>query len=211
MDANKRKTTQAVIKRTLDNLEKNRFKAVYVNTKEEALKLISTLIPEGSYTASGGSVTLVETGIMDYIKEHTDYHKEYMDAYAADYYLVSANAITEHGELYEVDGRSNRVSAMLFGPKNVIVVAGINKLVPNVRRAIERVKEAAAPANSVRLGLSNPCTNTGRCASPSFSEEHICALGCASEGRICCSYTVFGPQRVPGRITVIIIGEDYGY
>ena len=127
MDANKRKTTQAVIKRTLDNLEKNRFKAVYVNTKEEAQKLISTLIPEGSYTASGGSMTLVETGIMDYIKEHTDYHKEYMDAYAADYYLVSANAITEHGELYEVDGRSNRVSAMLFGPKNVIVVAGINK------------------------------------------------------------------------------------
>ena len=140
MDANKRKTTQAVIKRTLDNLEKNRFKAVYVNTKEEALKLISTLIPEGSYTASGGSMTLIETGIMDYIKEHTDYHKEYMDAYAADYYLVSANAITEHGELYEVDGRSNRVSAMLFGPKNVIVVAGINKLVPNVRRAIERVR-----------------------------------------------------------------------
>ena len=210
MDANKRKTTQAVIKRTLDNLEKNRFKAVYVNTKEEALKLISTLIPEGSYTASGGSMTLVETGIMDYIKEHTDYHKEYMDAYAADYYLVSANAITEHGELYEVDGRSNRVSAMLFGPEHVIVVAGINKLVPNVRRAMERVKEEAAPPNSERLECDNPCTKTGRCVG-AMSADHLCALGCGSEDRICCSYTIFGPQRQKDRITVILVGEALGY
>lgn len=211
MDANRRKTLQATVKRTIENLEKNRFKAVYVNNKEEACNLITAIIPEGSYTASGGSVTLLETGIMDYLKEHTDYHKEYMDAYGAEYYLVSANAITEHGELYEVDGRSNRISAMLFGPKHVIVVAGTNKIVPNVRRAIERVKEEAAPANSVRLGLDNPCTKTGHCASASFNDEHICALGCQSETRICCNYTVFGPQREKDRITVIIIGEDYGY
>ena len=211
MDANRRKTLQATVKRTIENLEKNRFKAVYVNNKEEACNLITAIIPEGSYTASGGSATLLETGIMDYLKEHTDYHKEYMDAYGAEYYLVSANAITEHGELYEVDGRSNRISAMLFGPKHVIVVAGTNKIVPNVRRAIERVKEEAAPANSVRLGLDNPCTKTGHCASASFNYEHICALGCQSETRICCNYTVFGPQREKDRITVIIIGEDYGY
>lgn len=211
MDANKRKIVQATVKKTLENLEKNRFKAVYVNTKEEAYKLITTLIPEGSYTATGGSMTLAECGIMDYLTEHTDYHREYKDAYDAEFYLVSANAVTEHGELYEVDGRSNRVSAMLFGPKKVIVVAGINKIVPNVRRAVERVKEAAAPANSVRLGLDNPCTKLGHCASPSFSEEHLCALGCNSESRICCSYTVFGPQRKKDRITVILIGEDYGY
>ena len=143
MDANKRKIVQATVKRTLENLEKNRFSAVYVNTKDEAYKLITTLIPEGAYTATGGSMTLAECGIMDYLKEHTDYHKEYKDAYNADFYLVSANAVTEHGELYEVDGRSNRISAMLFGPKKVIVVAGINKIVPNVRRAVERVKETA--------------------------------------------------------------------
>ena len=211
MDANKKKTMQAVIKRTLGNLEKNRFSAVYVNTKEEACSLIRTLVPEGSYTASGGSVTLAETGIMDYLREHTDYHKEYKDAYDAEYYLVSANAVTEHGELYEVDGRSNRISAMLFGPEKVIVVAGINKLVPDVRRAMERVKECAAPANSVRLGLDNPCTKTGHCACPSLDENHLPAMGCSLDSRICCNYTIFGPQRVKGRITVIIIGEDYGY
>ena len=210
MDANKRKTTQAVIKRTLENLEKNRYKAVYVNTGEEALNLIMTLIPEGSYTASGGSRTLAETGIMDYLQKHTDYHKEYKDAYSAEFYLASANAVTEHGELYEVDGRSNRVSAMLFGPENVIVVAGINKLVPNVRRAMERVKEEAAPPNSVRLGYDNPCTKLGRCVAP-MSQEHLCALGCPDDTRICCSYTIFGPQRKKDRITVILIGEEYGY
>ena len=211
MDANKKKTIQATVKRTIENLEKNRFKALYVNDKEEACKLISTLIPEGAYTASGGSVTLIETGIMDFLKEHTDYHGEYMDAYNAEYYLVSANAITEHGEIYEVDGRSNRISAMFFGPKNVIVVAGINKIVPNLRRAVERVKEIAAPANSVRLCRDNPCTKLGHCASLSCSDEHLSALGCSSDERICCNYTVFGPQREKERIKVIIIGEDYGY
>ena len=211
MDANKRKTTQAVIKRTLDNLEKNRFKAVYVNTKEEALKLINTLIPEGSYTASGGSVTLVETGIMDYIKEHTDYHKEYMDAYAADYYLVSANAITEHGELYEVDGRGNRVSAMLFGPDNVIVIAGINKLVLDIHEAVERVKTKAAPPNCLRLEKDTPCTKLGHCVSPYFDEKHFSALGCTAAGRICANTVIFSRQTAKDRITVIIVGEEYGY
>ena len=210
MDANKRKMAQAIIKRTLDNLEKNRFKAVYVNDREEALKLVKTLIPEGSYTATGGSRTLAETGIMDYLKEHTDYHKEYKEAYAAEYYLASANAVTEHGELYQVDGRSNRVSAMLFGPEHVIVVAGINKLVPNVRRAMERVKEEAAPPNSERLGYDTPCTRTGRCVG-AMSADHLCTLGCGSEDRICSSYTIFGPQRQKDRITVILVGEPLGY
>ena len=210
MDANKKKMMQSIIKRTLDNLEKNRFKAVYVNNGSEALNLIRSIIPEGAYTASGGSRTLAETGIIDYLKEHTDYHKEYKDAYAAEYYLASANAVTEHGELYQVDGRSNRVSAMLFGPEHVIVIAGINKLVPNVRRAMERVKEEAAPPNSERLECDTPCTKTGRCVG-AMSADHLCTLGCTSEDRICCSYTIFGPQRQKDRITVILVGETLGY
>ena len=211
MDANKRKTVNAMVKRTLENLEKNRFQASYVNTKEEALTLVSTMISEGSYTASGGSVTLQECGIIDYIKAHTDYHNEYRDAYDAEFYLTSANAITEHGEIYQVDGRSNRISAMMFGPKHVIVVAGINKIVSDIKHAMERVKEEAAPPNSVRLDLDNPCTKTGRCISPNLSEEHLCTLGCSAESRICCNYAIFGPQREKDRITVIIVGEYLGY
>ena len=211
MDANKRKAMQGRVKKTLEALERNGMNAVYVNDKEEALKLVQSLIPEGAYTATGGSVTLRETGIMEYLQTKTDWHKEYRDAYNASFYLVSANAVTEHGELYEVDGTSNRVSAMLYGPEKVIVVAGINKIVPNLRRAVERVKEIAAPANSVRLCRDNPCTKLGHCASLSCSDEHLSALGCSSDERICCNYTVFGPQREKERIKVIIIGEDYGY
>ena len=211
MDANKKKAMQGRIKKTLEALERNNMNAAYVNTDEEALKLVMSLVPEGSYTATGGSMTLRETGIRDYLESKTDLHKEYRDAYNASYYLASANAVTEHGELYEVDGRSNRISAMYFGPEKVIVVAGINKLVPELRSAVVRVKTEAAPANCIRLCCDTPCAKTGECASPAFDENHLGALGCKSEERICCGYAVFAQQRIKGRITVILVGEDHGY
>ena len=211
MDANKKKALQGRIKKTMANLERNGMNAVYVNNKDEAVKLIQSIIPEGAYTAAGGSMTLRETGIMEYIETKTDLHKEYRDAYNAEFYLTSANALTEHGEIYEVDGRSNRVSAMLFGPAKVIVVAGINKLVPDLRAAIVRVKTEAAPANCIRLACDTPCAKTGECAFPEFDENHLGAKGCQTDGRICCGYVVFAKQREKGRITVIIIGEEAGY
>ena len=100
---------------------------------------------------------------------------------------------------------------MLYGPEKVIVVAGINKLVPDLRSAVVRVKTEAAPANCVRLSYDTPCVKTGECAFPSFDECHLGALGCQTDGRICCGYVVFAKQKAKGRITVIIIGEDYGY
>ena len=209
MDANKKKAMQGRVKKTLEALERNGMNAVYVNDKEEALTLVKSLVPEGAYTATGGSVTLSETGIMDYLKSETDWHKEYRDAYNASFYLVSANAITEHGEMYEVDGTSNRVSAMLYGPEKVIVVAGINKLVPDLRSAVVRVKTEAAPANCIRLSYDTPCAKTGECVSPCFDEDHMGSVGC--HGRICCGFVVFAKQKQKGRITVIIVGEDLGY
>ncbi len=211
MDANKKKAMQGRVKKTLDALERNGMNAVYVNDKEEALTLVKSLVPEGAYTATGGSVTLNELGIMDYLRSETGWHKEYRDAYNASFYLVSANAVTEHGELYEVDGTSNRVSAMLYGPEKVIVVAGINKLVPDLRSAVVRVKTEAAPANCVRLSYDTPCAKTGECASPCFDENHLGAVGCQTDGRICCGYVVFAKQKQKGRITVIIVGEELGY
>lgn len=121
------------------------------------------------------------------------------EAFFADTYLTSTNALTEEGELYNVDGNGNRVAAMLFGPKQVIVVAGYNKIVADMEAACRRIEKIAAPANVVRLGLSAPCAQTGEC------------MHCHSEGRICCDYVRMGMQRTPGRIKVIIVGEPLGY
>ncbi|MBO8435866.1 MAG: lactate utilization protein [Spirochaetes bacterium] len=211
MDANQRKALQGTIKQTLENLEANGFKATYVNDKEELLSLIKSLVPEGSVTATGGSETLQETGIMDYLKKDTAYNPDRKNAYTAQYYLASANAITMHGEIYEVDGRGNRVSAMLFGPENVIVVAGINKLVTDIHAAVERVKTKAAPPNCIRLGKDTPCVKLGHCTSQYFDPHHMGAIGCASDDRICSNFVVFSRQTVKDRITVILVGEEYGY
>ena len=211
MDANSKKAMKARIKRVLEHLEKNNFSAAFVYNKEEALTLIKTIVKEGSYTASGGSMTLKETGIMDYLLTSTDYHKEYRDAYNAEFYISSANAITEHGEIYQVDGTSNRISALAYGPENVIIVAGINKIVPDLRSAVQRVKVHAAPPNAIRLCRETPCAHSGECASPVMDERHLGVLGCNCEERICCNTLIMGHQRIKGRITVIIIGEEYGY
>lgn len=211
MDANAKKAFKARIKGTIAKLERNNFNAVFVNTKEEALTLIKTLIPEGSYTATGGSMTLKETGIFDFLETSTDLHKEYRDAYNAEFYLLSANAITEHGEIYQVDGRSNRISALTYGPEKVIIVAGWNKVVPDLRSAVNRNKTYSAPANAIRLCRETPCVHTGHCVASAYDDKHISALGCDSDERICCNTLIMSKQREKGRITVIIIGEDYGY
>lgn len=211
MDANSRKAMKARVKKTLERLEKNNFRAAFVNDKEEALALIKTIVRENSYTAAGGSRTLIETGIFDYLTSSTDYHKEYKDAYNAEFYLSSANAITEHGEIYQVDGTSNRISALSYGPENVIIVAGINKLVPDLRSAAVRVKLNAAPANAIRLCRETPCAHNGECAAYAFDDRHLGVLGCDSKERICCNTLIMGPQRSKDRITVIIVGEALGY
>lgn len=211
MDANKRKAMHIRVKNLLKNLEKNNISSAFVDTKEEALTLIKTMVPKGSYTATGGSVTLLECGITDYLKKETDYHTDPRDAYSAEFYLASANAITDRGEIYEVDGRSNRISAISFGPEKVILVVGINKLVPSLRDAVERVKNTASPANAVRLDQKTPCASLGRCVSPLFSEENILTDGCTSEECICCNALIMRRQRIKDRVTVIIVGEELGY
>ncbi len=211
MDANSRKALNARMKRILERLEKNNFRAAFVNDKAEALSLVKAIVREGAYTASGGSMTLKETGIMDYLTASTDYHREYRDAYNAEFYLSSANAITEHGEIYQVDGTSNRISALSYGPEHVIIVAGINKIVPDLRSAVARVKISAAPPNAIRLCRETPCVHSGECVAAVSDERHFGALGCESEERICCNTLIMGHQRDKGRVTVIIIGEEYGY
>lgn len=212
------------IEKTVNALKENGMNVVFANTAEQARQEVKKLLNKDSTTASGGSVTLKETGIYDLITCE-DYN--YIDRFEAkteeekaemfskiskcDYYFCSANAITENGELVNVDGFSNRVSALCFGPKNVIVVAGKNKLVKDVKEGFLRIKRIAAPKNCVRLNKNTPCAKTGKCISLSETESPDICGGCKSPDRICRNYVVCGPQAVKGRITVIICMEDLGY
>ncbi|MBQ7901740.1 MAG: lactate utilization protein, partial [Clostridia bacterium] len=134
----------------------------------------------------------------------------YRAVFSADAFITSTNAITENGELYNVDGNSNRVSAMLFGPERVIVVAGYNKIVADINDAIKRVKTIAAPINSARLGVETPCTKTGKCVSLAKANPEICD-GCASDARICANYTIMSRQKRSDRVYVILVGEELGF
>ena len=130
-------------------------------------------------------------------------------AFCADAYLTSSNAITEQGELFNVDGNCNRVAAMLFGPKSVIVVAGYNKIVANLEEAVLRLKKVAAPANCIRLNRDTYCAHAGECKGVCGSMTE----GCSSPDRICAGYTVIAKQqpKYAGRIKVILVGEELGY
>ena len=214
---------KARVETTLKNIRRNRMEAYYVDTKEQACELVKTLIQPGDTLSCGGSVTLKETGVYDIISSEPyrfldrsacqtreEVEEIYRKTFCADAFFTSANAVTENGELYNVDGNSNRVAAILYGPKSVICVCGVNKLVKNIEEAITRVKTKAAPPNTVRLGIETPCAKTGACVSLQKEDPDMCE-GCHGDGRICCNYVVCAQQRHVNRIKVIIIGEEYGY
>jgi len=197
----------------IKNLEKRQMEAYYCPDRASALQKVLEMIPEGSSVGWGGSMTMKETGILDAIKESGSYtpidrdaaqtpeeqRKVYAEICASDYFLMSTNAITLDGELVNIDGRGNRVAFLCFGPQNVIVVAGMNKLVSDVRAGFQRVRDIAAPPNTVRLERNTPCAVTGRCGN-CFSPECICS-----------SAVITRRSHVPGRIKVILVGEELGY
>ena len=211
------------IEKTIKALKANRMEVYYAETPEEAKKIALSLIPEGSSCANGGSVTLAQTGIIDALKTgnyqyidrmNPDFTQEQKEeamraAFSADFYLASANAITENGELYNVDGNSNRVAALLYGAKNVIIVAGTNKLVKDLDAAILRVKTVAAPKNAVRLSCNTPCAKLGHCIS--LERNGGMTDGCMTPARICDNFTVMAYQRHVNRIKVILVGAELGY
>lgn len=216
MDTAAKKTYDLKIEKTLKALEKNNIKASYAETREEAVRLVEDMLKEGDVISCGGTVTLAEAGVTALMNsgKYTfldrarveDSMEVYSKLATCDAFLTSANAVTEDGELYNVDGNANRISAIAFGPKKVIVVAGKNKLVRNMEEAIYRVKTVAAPANGMRLNKETPCAKTGRC----IGVDGKMTDGCESPDRMCCHYAVTGRQRVE-RIYVIIVGEELGY
>lgn len=213
------------IEKTIKNLEKNQMEPYWVDRAAEILPLLQRLIPAGATVGLGGSKTLNEIGAVEFLRQgdyrlfdryRTDLNAEEIgkvidQSLTADVFLSSSNAVTENGELYNVDGRGNRVAAICYGPKSVIIVAGINKLVPDLAAAELRVKQIAAPKNAARLSCDTPCIRLGHCVSLSGEKQPALCDGCAVDGRICCSYLVSAHQRVKNRIKVILCGESLGY
>ncbi len=209
---------------TIKNLNRNGIATFYADKKTDVIPVLKKMIAEGSKVAVGGSMTLFECGVIDFLRKENyefidryeedldpeDIRKIYMDSYDVDFYLTSCNAVTENGELYNVDGRSNRVSAIAHGPKSVVMVVSVNKIVKNLDEAILRVKKIAAPRNCVRLNCKTYCKENGACVSLQMQFSDM-TDGCASEERICCNYLVSAKQRQKDRIKIIFVGEKVGY
>lgn len=210
------------IERVMEKLEKNGIKPFFAEKKEDVVPLVKTLVNEGDSVSCGGSVTLDETGVFELISggnynfidrrglQGEELRQAYIKAFGCDAFFTSSNAVTENGELYNVDGNSNRVACIVYGPKQVIMIVGVNKIVKDINEAIERVKTAAAPPNTKRLGISTPCAKTGKCVSLSKQNPMLCD-GCAGDSRICCNYVVSAKQRHKDRIKLIIVNEKLGY
>ncbi len=224
MDKNTSAILALHIEKTVKALKENNIAAVYVPTVPDVVPAVQALLREGDTVAFGGSRSLYEAGVIEHLRggrykllDRDDpvltpeqVQQVQRQAFFADAFLCSANALTENGEIYNVDGGGNRVAAVLYGPKSVIMVVGSNKLVRNLDEAVRRVKTMAAPANAVRLSRKTYCAGKGECMSLTSGKIGMTS-GCNSEGRICSHYTVLGYQLNPERIKVIVVGEPLGY
>ncbi len=202
-----------LIKTTLDNLKRNNIQGYFLEDNKELFPLLNKLILKGSTIGSGDSVTLEQLGVFDFIrngnyifydkhiKDLTSIEKReiYIKNFSADNFITGCNAITADGELVNIDGNGSRVAPMIYGPSQVIVIVGKNKIVNNISEAIERVRQVAAPLDAKRLKKETPCTKLGRC------------IDCKHPQRICNSFVVIARQFDSERIKVIIIDEEIGY
>lgn len=217
MDKNLDSVIRLKLERTKKALEKNRFNVYIADNSKEACDIAQSLMKDGALVASGGSRSLEECGMGEILRsgkyeyldreKATDMTELFRKSFFADYYLSSSNAITENGELFNVDGNANRVACICYGPSNVIIIAGHNKIVKDIDEAAKRVKNIAAPANVKRLSCNTYCAQTGRC----MGADGAMTDGCDGCGRICSSYVVNAFQRNQGRISVILVNEELGY
>lgn len=203
---------QAKITQLVELLQRHGIKAIYVDTTAEAREIVLSKVRSGDAVGIGGSQTiaalnlnqaLAEMGcrVLDHNRapsreESTAMRHEQLHC---DLFLSSTNALTEKGQLVNVDGVGNRVAAMVFGPKKVVVVAGINKIVPDLEAALERIRTVAAPKNAQRLNRKTPCGEVGRCTD------------CSSQERLCNVYTIIERRPSLTDLEVIIVGQELGY
>jgi hypothetical protein len=214
MDVHQQNYREKIASILIKNLEKRRMAASYAPTILQAKEEVLAMIPPGSTVSRTGSMSLVEMGLWAELASHAAI--QIIDPYdpnlspdaaadlrrqglLADIMITSSNALTLDGKIVNLDGLGNRVAAMCFGPKKVILVIGLNKVVPDLDAALVRVKYLAAPINAIRLGRATPCAETGVCAD------------CKSPERICNMWSIIEGHLFEGRIHVKLVGEDLGY
>ena len=173
MNENVVKRNKLLAEKVIKGLESRNMTGYYAESKEEALKKALELIPEGSSVTMGGCMSAREIGLVDAVQKgnynfidrdnYEDKRAAALMAYDADVYLASANAMTDDGILVNIDGNSNRVSAIAFGPKKVVFIVGVNKICSDIDSAMKRARNVAAPTNVQRFNLTTPCTKTGTC------------------------------------------------
>ena len=211
MDVRKMRN-EALGRRVVKALEARNMEAYYAETREEAVRRALELIPEGSTINMGGSASVRECGLTDavcsgnyifYDRDRAETPEEKTEialkAFTCDWYLGSVNAMTEDGVIVNVDGNANRIAAYAFGPKNVLLIVGMNKVVKTEEDAMHRARNEAAPINAQRFGIDTPCVKNGSC------------FDCKSPECICCQTMITRYSKVPKRIKVILVNEDLGY
>lgn len=211
MDVRKMRN-EVLANRVVKNLESRNMEAYFVKTKEEALKKALELIPEGSSISWGGTASAKEIGLLDAVHEgnYEVYDREEAQtpelkneiahkALDCDFFIGSTNALAENGVLVNIDGNANRVAAFAFGPKNVLLIVGMNKVVKSEEDAMSRARNEAAPINAQRFGLDTPCSKNGMC------------YDCKSPDCICCQILITRYSRAAKRIKVILVDENLGF
>lgn len=208
----KQKDYENKAKTIIKNMEKRCLEGRYFPDRASAVASIVEMIPSGSSIGWGGTMTAQETGLMDALQvgdydlidrnqagSPGELRQFYNRMFAADYFIMSSNAVTMDGELINIDGNGNRVACLCYGPEFVIVIAGMNKVVADVDAGLKRARLFAAPANGARLERKTPCAVTGQCAD------------CYSEECMCGQFVVTRHSYKEGRIKVFLIGEELGY
>ena len=206
MNTNITKRNDLLAQKVIKGLESRNMTGYYAHNKEEALETALSLIPEGSTVTTGGGMSIHEIGLSDALASERynfidrdkmeDKRAAMLMAYDADFFLSSCNAITEDGVLVNIDGNSNRVSAIAQGPHKVLFIVGMNKVCSDIDGAMKRARNVAAPINAQRFGIDTPCTRTGSC------------MNCKSPDTICCQFLITRYSRHTGRIHVIL-GDDF--
>lgn len=212
MNENRVKRNQLLGERIVKALESRNMEGFYAETKEAALVKALEWIPEGSSVAWGGSMSIAEIGLKKAICEgnYQEYNRDdapdretkrkiELATYDCDFFLTSANALSEDGVLVNIDGFANRVSSIAAGPRTVIMVVGMNKVVKDVENALSRARNEAAPINAQRFNLDTPCSKTGVC------------FDCKNPDTICCQILITRYSKLPKRIKVILVNEELGF
>ncbi|MBO5572886.1 MAG: lactate utilization protein [Clostridium sp.] len=209
MDENMYQRNEKLARKVISGLESRNMSGYYAANKEEALKKALELIPEGASVTMGGAMSAYEIGLVDAVKKGNynfidryaaeDMEAAMREAYHTDVYLASVNAMTEDGILVNIDGNSNRVSAIAYGPKKVVFIVGMNKVCSDVDGAMKRARNVAAPMNAQRFPIHTPCKETGSC------------MDCKSPETICCNFMITRFSRHAGRFHVILVNDSLGY